>query len=115
MRLPVPAGLPQALLDLQDPTLPVLLPPPGQVPPCALGNWELDKLVTALGRNKATWRRTLLLFEWLKTSGHALDDRLCTTVRTCTRARAHTHTYAHACIYAHACTHRGRERAPVGS
>jgi hypothetical protein len=50
------------------------------VPPGTLDNRELDKLVGTLGRNKATWRRALVLSQWLQESGHILDDRLCTTV-----------------------------------
>ena len=49
-----------------------------------LDNRELDKLVGALGRSRATWRRALLLHEWLLGLGHAPDDRLCTTlIRVC--------------------------------
>lgn len=55
-----------------------------QVSPRALDNRELDKLVGALGRSKATWRRALLLHEWLLSMGHMPDDRLCTTlIRVC--------------------------------
>ena len=81
-------GLPPELLLLLDPSAPVQLPPPQ---PSAEGGsrwgdwhldtWKLDKLVSQLGRSKATWRRALLLFEWLKSAGYAMDDRLCTTVR----------------------------------
>jgi hypothetical protein len=74
-------GLPDALLKLADPAAPVQLPLPGSIPPGSLDNRELDKLISTLGRNKATWRRALVLNEWLQDSGHALDDRLCTTVR----------------------------------
>lgn len=58
------------------------LPPPTGLPSSCLplDNWKLDKLVLSLSANKATWRRSLLLFEWLKAAGHQLDDRLCTTV-----------------------------------
>jgi hypothetical protein len=59
----------------------VVLPAPGSVPAGSLDNRELDKLVGTLGRNKATWRRALVLSQWLQDSGHVLDDRLCTTVR----------------------------------
>lgn len=45
-----------------------------------LNNRELDKLVGALGRSKATWRRALLLHDWLQSVGHHPDDRLCTTL-----------------------------------
>jgi hypothetical protein len=52
----------------------------------ALDNRELDKLVGALGRSKATWRRALLLHEWLLSMGHMPDDRLCTTlIRVCSQ------------------------------
>ena len=52
----------------------------------SLDNRELDKLVAALGRCRATWRRALVLREWLLAAGHALDDRLCTTLlRVCSQ------------------------------
>lgn len=55
-----------------------------QVTAGKLDNRELDKLVGALGRSRATWRRALLLHEWLLGLGHAPDDRLCTTlIRVC--------------------------------
>lgn len=59
-------GLPPALYRLLDPAAAVELPPCGpgrQVPP--LDNRELDKLVAGLGRSKATWRRALMLHQWL--------------------------------------------------
>jgi hypothetical protein len=68
-------------LRLADASAPVVLPPPRSVPPGSLDNRELDKLVGTLGRSKATWRRSLVLSQWLQESGHVLDDRLCTTVR----------------------------------
>lgn len=68
-------------MRLSDPNAPVSLPPLGSLHRQApLDNRELDKLVGTLGRNKATWRRALVLYEWLQESGHQLDDRLCTTV-----------------------------------
>jgi hypothetical protein len=75
-------ALPEELLRLADASAAVALPPPHTVPPGSLDNRELDKLVGALGRNKATWRRALVLSQWLQESGHVLDDRLCTTVST---------------------------------
>lgn len=72
--------LPEPLLLLADADVPVALPAPGSVPPASLDNRELDKLIGTLGRSKATWRRALLLSQWLRDSGHQLDDRLCTTV-----------------------------------
>ena len=60
------------------------LPPPGALPASSLDNWKLDKLVGQLGKDRATWRRAMLLYEWLKASQHAMDDRLCTTVGAAT-------------------------------
>ncbi len=51
-----------------------------QVTGRGLNNRELDKLVAALGRSKATWRRALMLHDWLQSIGHHPDDRLCTTL-----------------------------------
>lgn len=77
-------SLPSALYKLLDPDAPVELPPPHKVSPRSLDNRELDKLVAALGRSKATWRRALVLHEWLLDIGHLPDDRLCTTLmRVC--------------------------------
>lgn len=73
--------LPEQLLRLADASAPVALPPPRSMPCGCLDNRELDKLVGALGRNKATWRRALVLLQWLQEARHTLDDRLCTTVR----------------------------------
>ncbi|KAK9814061.1 hypothetical protein WJX72_000168 [[Myrmecia] bisecta] len=79
-------SLPQALYRLLDPNANVDLPPPHKVDPRGLDNRELDKLVGALGRNKATWRRALVLHEWLLGLGHVPDDRLCTTlIRVCSQ------------------------------
>ena len=51
-----------------------------QVTGRGLNNRELDKLFAALGRSKATWRRALVLHDWLLSIGHHPDDRLCTTL-----------------------------------
>ncbi|GAB4820675.1 hypothetical protein N2152v2_007721 [Parachlorella kessleri] len=76
--------LPEVLYRLLDPAAQVELPPPGAVRLTPSDNRELDKLVAALGRNKATWRRALMLHEWLLKIGHRPDDRLCTTlIRVC--------------------------------
>lgn len=79
-------GLPSELYALQDPDAKVSLPS-GVYPP--LDNWKLDKLVAALGRSRATWRRALVLHEWLKDTGHMMDDRLCTTVRATDARKRH--------------------------
>eukprot|EP00983_Pelagomonas_calceolata_P042822 1138666-Pelagomonas_calceolata.AAC.6 len=73
-------GLPRELCALADPSSSVALPPPGTFSPDQLDNWRLDKLVATLGRSRSTWRRSLVLYEWLKASNKPLDDRLCTTV-----------------------------------
>ena len=76
--------LPAALYRLVDPASPVDLPAPGSIKLSPADNRELDKLVGALGRSKATWRRALVLHEWLLQIGHKADDRLCTTlIRVC--------------------------------
>jgi hypothetical protein len=62
------------------PSVPVNLPSPGSISVKGLDNRELDKLVATLGKSASTWRRALSLYDWLKESGHNLDDRLCTTV-----------------------------------
>ncbi len=67
--------LPEVLYRLLDPAAQVELPPPGAVRLTPSDNRELDKLVAALGRNKATWRRALMLHEWLLKIGHRPDDR----------------------------------------
>ncbi len=72
--------LPQALYKLLDPNASVDLPPTHLVNRNSLDNRELDKLVAALGRSKVTWRRALMLHEWLQELGHVSDDRLCTTL-----------------------------------
>lgn len=78
--------LPQALYRLLDPQASVDLPSANLVSSRQLDNRELDKLFAALGRNKATWRRALVLHEWLLSMGHTPDDRLCTTlIRVCSQ------------------------------
>ncbi|GMH42675.1 hypothetical protein BSKO_10594 [Bryopsis sp. KO-2023] len=76
--------LPREFYQLCDPDLSITLPPHQRVDLRLLDNRELDKLVSQLGRNKNTWRRALLLHEWLVEAGHVPDDRLCTTlIRVC--------------------------------
>jgi hypothetical protein len=72
----------EALYRLLDPSIPVDLPtlePNQRLPP--LDNRDLDKLFTALGRSKATWRRALVLHEWLiqvsRKRGMAVSARAC--------------------------------------
>lgn len=84
--------LPAEFYQLTDPDAGVQLPPHHRVDLRLLDNRELDKLVSQLGRNKTTWRRALLLHEWLVEAGHIPDDRLCTTVgiRTLALGTAHS-------------------------
>ena len=78
--------LPQELYRLLDPQASVDLPSAHLVSSRQLDNRELDKLFAALGRNKITWRRALVLHEWLLSMGHTPDDRLCTTlIRVCSQ------------------------------
>eukprot|EP00775_Hariotina_reticulata_P008334 gene8334-8519_t len=77
-------ALPDELLQLANASAPIVLPAPSNVPAGSLDNRQLDKLVGTLGRNKATWRRAVVLLQWLQDIGHVLDDRLCTTlIRVC--------------------------------
>lgn len=64
----LPQGLPPPLYRLLDPQAPVELPPCGASGQALapLDNRELDKLVAGLGRSKATWRRALMLHQWLQ-------------------------------------------------
>lgn len=73
-------GLPAELHVLADAQVQPSLPEPGTIDSSLLDNWKLDKLVAALGRSRTTWRRALMLYDWLRASNHSLDDRLCTTV-----------------------------------
>lgn len=78
--------LPQELYRLLDPQASVDLPSAHLISSRQLDNRELDKLFAALGRNKVTWRRALVLHEWLLSMGHTPDDRLCTTlIRVCSQ------------------------------
>ena len=77
--------LPEELLRLLDLSVSVQLPGIPEDPAMSktssqLQNWQLDKLLCQLGGNKATWKRGMMLFEWLKASGHPMDNRLCTTI-----------------------------------
>ncbi len=75
-------GLPPELLLLLDPKAPAQLPPAmaGDAGTRRLSNRGLDRLLCALGRSRATWRRALMVLEWLKASGFNVDARLATTV-----------------------------------
>ena len=66
--------MPAFLTNLLDPAASVDLPPGPAAAALRLDNRELDKLVAALGRSRATWRRALMLHEWLLAAGHALEQ-----------------------------------------
>jgi len=81
---PTSRRLPPEFYQLTNVETHVHLPPHHLVDARGLDNRELDKLVSQLGKNKNTWRRALLLHEWLVDAGHVPDDRLCTTlIRVC--------------------------------
>eukprot|EP01026_Neomeris_dumetosa_P056951 TRINITY_DN52244_c0_g1_i6.p1 TRINITY_DN52244_c0_g1~~TRINITY_DN52244_c0_g1_i6.p1 ORF type:complete len:753 (-),score=124.34 TRINITY_DN52244_c0_g1_i6:1214-3472(-) len=81
-----PSSLPTELYSLQDPAVEAELPSPKDVDPFSLDNRELDKLMSNIGKNKNTWRRVLVLHEWLVAIGHQPDNRLCTTlIRVCSQ------------------------------
>ena len=63
-----PSQLPSCLYALLDAQCSAELPPPQRMRGVRLNNRELDKLVNNLGRNPATWRRSLLLHTWLQVS-----------------------------------------------
>lgn len=71
-------------MGLLDPSTPVRLPPSHTRVLHASHGKKLDQLVAQLGRSKATWRRALVLYEWLKDGPQSMlmDARLCTTVST---------------------------------
>ncbi len=48
-------------------------------------NAALDRIIGTMAKHRATWRRSVLLFDWLVEHGHDVDERLCATViRLCT-------------------------------
>ena len=77
------AGLPACLTGLLNPQLAVDLPPPDCMKGVRLNNRELDKLVNNLGRNPATWRRSLLLHTWLQVCFFVLQVCWSCTQQTC--------------------------------
>eukprot|EP00210_Caulerpa_lentillifera_P005747 g5494.t1 len=89
--------LPNEFYQLTNADCSVQLPSHNTVDPSALDNRELDKLVSQLGKNKTTWRRALMLHEWLVVAGHVPDDRLCTTlIRVCGQ---HGQTFSALSVY----------------
>ena len=78
------AVLPAYVLRLMDPSVTPDLP--GSI--TGLGpehNAALDRIIATMSKHRATWRRSVLLFDWLVEHGHDVDDRLCATViRLCT-------------------------------
>lgn len=48
-------------------------------------NAALDRIIGTMAKHRATWTRSVLLFDWLVEHGHEVDERLCATViRLCT-------------------------------
>lgn len=86
--LSIEKELPLEFLQLLDPTEPVKLP--AWLSSMAMPSpKQLDQLITKLGKKEATWRRSIILFEWLKSlpisqTDSPLDTRFCTTlIRIC--------------------------------
>lgn len=81
--------LPKFLQNLMNPNLEPNFPQSGDTAVTKNDNAALDRLISALGRHKATWQRTLLVYFWLRDIGHEFDDRLCASlIRICTRHNA---------------------------
>lgn len=75
--------LPQYIRMLMNPSVKESLPKHGKL--SSEHNLSLDKVVLTLGRHRATWRRAILLYDWLVDNGHEFDERLCASViRICT-------------------------------
>jgi pentatricopeptide repeat protein len=79
-------ALPDYVARLMDPAahpeLPAVLSP-GELGP--EHNASLDRIVATMAKHRATWKRSILLFDWLVEGGHEVDERLCgTIIRLCT-------------------------------
>lgn len=80
--------LPQYIQTLMNPNVEESLPDQGKVRLGPEHNLSLDKVILTLGRHQATWKRAILLFDWLVEHGHDFDERLCASViRICTNNR----------------------------
>ena len=80
------ATLPDCIISLMDVCSSPSLPPGGSLELGTQDNAALDRLVLALGRHKATWKRSLILYEWLRENNHEFDERLCASlIRICSR------------------------------
>ena len=80
--------LPNGVVKLTDANAKVNLP--ASVPPGSFCNKQLDVLVNEIGRNKKTWRRSLVLLDWLLQMNHKPDSRFCTTIiRICAQNGQH--------------------------
>ena len=79
--------LPIELIHLLDPHQSVSLPPWSKE--MSITSRQMDQLITRLGKTRTTWRRCLVLFEWLKalpSPSSIFDERLCATlIRICSR------------------------------
>lgn len=78
--------LPDYVARLMDPTVAPDLPK--EIARSDLGpehNASLDRIIATMSKHRATWRRSILLFDWLVQHGYEVDERLCgTVIRLCT-------------------------------
>lgn len=82
-------NLPDFLQNLMNPNLEPNIPQIGDSSLTKNDNAALDRLISALGRHRATWDRSLLVYCWLRDNGHDFDDRLCASlIRICTKHNA---------------------------
>lgn len=73
-------SLPHFIRTLMNPNATESLPRDGSVTLGPEHNLSLDKVILALGKHRATWRRAIMLYEWLVENEHEFDDRLCASV-----------------------------------
>jgi pentatricopeptide repeat protein len=72
--------MPIFILNLMDPDIVPEFPAKGAMMIGPSQNMSLDKVILTLGRHHATWKRALLLFDWLVENNHKIDERLCASV-----------------------------------
>eukprot|EP00890_Picochlorum_soloecismus_P006443 jgi/Picsp_1/67/NSC_00067-R1_pentatricopeptide repeat-containing protein len=81
--------LPDFLQNLMNPNIEPKIPQIKGTSVTKNDNAALDRLISALGRHRATWQRSLLVYCWLRDSGHEFDDRLCASlIRICAKHNA---------------------------
>lgn len=79
------AALPAYVTRLMDPSVAPDLPGGGVTGLGPEDNAALDRIIGTMAKHGGTWRRSVMLFDWLVEHGHDVDERLCATViRLCT-------------------------------